>query len=1019
MKVLSANNRTLPLKNLEHQISIFLSTKLFVLFSFLTLSFMIFQLFSPIVSSNAETENTAKVSTPAGTISLATEDNVTINITPTPTQKIYSKTTALKITNSCKKGATITLSTNKSHNNLERQGTDTLTKAIASITTTGNLTDNSWGYTLDNTNYLPVPTKDQSPATIYNTTSDTTSTTTPENLNLTYAVKTDDTIPSGTYTNDLVYTVNVKPECLQYTLKFNLDNGTGKPGAVYTDRQLSYGTKVNLADFTPTRTDYEFMGWIATTNNPATTPVTYNPTANLDVNPANETEVTLKAKWKYTKGIHSIANMQQMTAKTCKESTTPSQTATALDTDGSHAGDPNYVPTVTLTDTRDNNTYTVSKLADGKCWMTQNLRIINKTITPDDSNVTTNYTIPASSISGFNAYDTSNAYVDSDSGLYNWYTATAGTGTQAMSINGQNTPASICPKGWRLPTGGNRGEFKTLYDNYPSSSVLRSNPVNLALSGYVSSGSRIHQSIFGLYWSSTIDSSSYAYYLHLNTSGVYPTNVGDEYNGFSVRCIADDKLGLNSIANMQQMTSDICVATTTPNRTATALDTDGSHAGDPNYVPTKTLVDTRDNNTYTVSKLADGKCWMTQNLRIINKTITPADSNVTANYTIPASSLSGFGSNNTSNAYIDNTYGGYYSWYTATAGTGTYSMSSGKTLASICPKGWRLPTGGRGKSEYNDLYEKYNSSSMLTSSPVNMNMAGYIAYGGFGQYGTYSRYWASTAYSQDYANLTYMDATSADLGTYDSKNRGITVRCIADNPTIHSISNMQQMTPNVCANTTTPLKTSNQLDTDGSHHGDPNYVPTKTLVDTRDSNTYTVSKLADGKCWMTQNLRIAGKTITPADSNVTANYTIPASSINGFSSNDTSNAYVDSDSGLYNWYTATAGTGTQAMSSGNATASICPKGWSLPTSGSNGEFQILYNNYNSSSALSSNPVNLTLSGYVSNSSRIHQGIFGYYWSSTVSTSYAAYTLYLGTASGVGPADFGNKDRGFSVRCLAR
>ena len=91
------------------------------LFTFMIiLGFVAFSLFSPIVSSNAETENTAKVSTPAGTISLATEDNVTINITPTPTQKIYSKTTALKITNSCKKGATITLSTNKSHNNLER-----------------------------------------------------------------------------------------------------------------------------------------------------------------------------------------------------------------------------------------------------------------------------------------------------------------------------------------------------------------------------------------------------------------------------------------------------------------------------------------------------------------------------------------------------------------------------------------------------------------------------------------------------------------------------------------------------------------------------------------------------------------------------------------------------------------------------------------------------------------------------------------------------------------------------------
>ena len=141
MKVLSTNNRTLPLKGLEHQLSIILSTKLFVLFSFLTLSFMIFQLFSPIVASNAETENTAKVSTPAGTISLATEDNVTINITPTPTptQKIYSKTTALKITNSCKKGATITLSTNKSHNNLERQGADSFTKTIASVSGGGVL----------------------------------------------------------------------------------------------------------------------------------------------------------------------------------------------------------------------------------------------------------------------------------------------------------------------------------------------------------------------------------------------------------------------------------------------------------------------------------------------------------------------------------------------------------------------------------------------------------------------------------------------------------------------------------------------------------------------------------------------------------------------------------------------------------------------------------------------------------------------------------------------------------------
>ena len=734
MKVLSANNRALPLKGLEHQLSIILSTKLFVLFSFLTLSFMIFQLFSPIVSSNAETENTAKVSTPAGTISLATEDNVTINITPTPTQKIYSKTTALKITNSCKKGATITLSTNKSHNNLERQGADTLTKAIASIATTGNLTDNSWGYTLDNTNYSKVPTKDQSPATIYNTTSATTSSTIPENLNLTYAVKTDDTIPSGTYTNDLVYTVNVKPECLQYTLKFNLDNGTGKPGAVYTNRQLSYGTKVNLSDFTPTRTNYEFMGWIATTNNPAIS-ATYDDDANIDINPANEAEVTLTAKWKLKlKDIFTISNMQQMNPNICLASTTPLATATALDTDGSHRGDPNYVPTVTLTDTRDNNTYTVSKLADGECWMTQNLRIAGKTITPADSNVTANYTIPASSINGFSSYDTSNAYVDSDGGFYTWYTATADTGTQSMSSG--NTTVSICPKGWRLPTSENSGDFKTLYDNYKSSLALRSSPVNFTLSGLVGSSSRDNQGSSGNYWSSTVNSNYGAYTLYLGTSHVYHTYGDNKYLGFSVRCIADDKLTFDNIANMQDMTPEIC-ANAKEHQTAT-------------------LRDIRDGNTYTVAKLKDGKCWMTQNLRIINKTLTPADSDVTSNYTIPASSLNGGAPYDTSRAYLDNAYGGYYIWYTATAGTGTTAMDMRglNTISSICPKGWRLPTGGNG-GEFNILYNNYGTSILY--APFNFTLHGDTMFvGAVGGAGTNGAYWSSTTDVTILSNNLYL-----------------------------------------------------------------------------------------------------------------------------------------------------------------------------------------------------------------------------------------------------------------------
>ena len=239
--------------------------------------------------------------------------------------------------------------------------------------------------------------------------------------------------------------------------------------------------------------------------------------------------------------------------------------------------------------------------------------------------------------------------------------------------------------------------------------------------------------------------------------------------------------------------------------------------------------------------------------------------------------------------------------------------------------------------------------------------------------------------------------------------------------TLHSISTMQQMTSEICAATTTPLKTTTTLDTDGSQSGDVNFVPTKTLVDIRNNNTYTVSKLADGKCWMTQNLRIAGKTIAPADSDVTANYTIPASSLSGFSSYDTSNAYVDSDGGFYTWYTATAGTGIQSMSSGNTTVSICPKGWRLPTGGDSGEFQTLDDNYNynSSSALRSSPMNLTLSGYVDSNSRRYQDLYGYYWSSTVYSGSDAYNLVLLNEHGIGPANYSNKNGGLSVRCIAR
>ena len=240
---------------------------------------------------------------------------------------------------------------------------------------------------------------------------------------------------------------------------------------------------------------------------------------------------------------------------------------------------------------------------------------------------------------------------------------------------------------------------------------------------------------------------------------------------------------------------------------------------------------------------------------------------------------------------------------------------------------------------------------------------------------------------------------------------------------IFLISSMQDMRPEICAINTTPNKTATQLDTNGSHHGDPNYVPTVTLTDTRDNNTYTVSKLADGKCWMTQNLRIAGKTLTPADSDVRNNYVLPVSSL-GATSMDWDGVYIDAQyGGHYSVEVMIAE--DYDISSNNYTHSICPKNWRLPsTNASDSHFQVLYNNYNSSTALSSSPINLTLAGYIygSDLENTNRGEAGYYWSSTPA-HYLSFSRFSETSVDVA-ADFNSYDvdgdyYGRSIRCVAR
>jgi len=184
------------------------------------------------------------------------------------------------------------------------------------------------------------------------------------------------------------------------------------------------------------------------------------------------------------------------------------------------------------------------------------LRLQNKSISNADSNLPSGKTvvIPASSTANWcttnssacddqlmtlDATDTSisgQGSAQSSYGVYyNWYTATATYGTYSMSSG--SVSYDICPKGWRLPTGGSSGEFQTLYNKYASSALMQGTP-GFVLSGYRRGSSTRNQGTYGFYWSSTAYSANYAYYLYLNSSSVSPANDNYKYIGFTVRCVA-------------------------------------------------------------------------------------------------------------------------------------------------------------------------------------------------------------------------------------------------------------------------------------------------------------------------------------------------------------------------------------------------------------------------------------------------------------------------------------------------
>ncbi len=281
---------------------------------------------------------------------------------------------------------------------------------------------------------------------------------------------------------------------------------------------------------------------------------------------------------------------------------------------------------------------------------------------------------------------------------------------------------------------------------------------------------------------------------------------------------------IHSITYMQDMTSAICNATTTPIKAARTFDWDGSYSVNQRYVPRARLIDARDGKTYLVSKLADGNCWMSQNLALdltANTAIIASNNDgtttlVTPNNTTqttadviwpqaddnwrsykPQASESYFKNGmsmsstptGTNNTYDWEKTGNYYNWYAATAGTGDSALVDIETSSSICPKGWRLPSNSGTNSYFNLVKTVYglNTGSItvaqtLRSAPLNFLMAGEYNYerGYMTNQGTRSNHWSSSGYVRAAsAHIFYFDLSTLTPQGSNYKGNGYTVRCVA------------------------------------------------------------------------------------------------------------------------------------------------------------------------------------------------------------------------------------------------
>ncbi len=265
------------------------------------------------------------------------------------------------------------------------------------------------------------------------------------------------------------------------------------------------------------------------------------------------------------------------------------------DTEAIELAVPNNGDTAVAMDARDGKDYMVGRLADGKVWLLDNLALdltaagASERITADNTNASATSLnalfngvadggqdgnlarVPVRSYSGsnfglsytepiINSSYSDETLADATDGTidhggdwtvgtyYNYCAASAGNHCYDEYDGESDATEDICPSGWHMPTGGDSGEYDTLYDSYDEYDLddsdhylAFSNALHLPIVGDFRNDYKVSEmGRQAYYWAST---NYYSY--HMDAFYVYSENGSySAYNssaerdyGNPVRCI--------------------------------------------------------------------------------------------------------------------------------------------------------------------------------------------------------------------------------------------------------------------------------------------------------------------------------------------------------------------------------------------------------------------------------------------------------------------------------------------------